>query len=77
MCIKTYLKSIHIHFSATSFIIILLLSVRNKVPLFNMRSQIILAMLVTAISAAPALPSDAKVCPLPSSRSGRKTVLTR
>jgi len=30
-----------------------------------MRSQIMLALLATAISAAPALPSDAKVCPLP------------
>ena len=61
--IKTCLESTHTHLSITRFII-LSPAVRNKVPLFNMRSQIILALLATAISAAPALLSDAKVCPL-------------
>lgn len=56
------LKSIDIYFSTTTFII-LSPFVCTKNPLSKMRSQIILALLATAISAAPVLTTgEAKVC---------------
>jgi hypothetical protein len=58
------LKSQQIHFSSNS-IIALSLFVYNKNSISNMRSQLILAMLATAITAAPVLTTgDAKVSSL-------------
>jgi len=64
LCIKTCLKSQQMLLLSTS-IIVLSLFVYNKNSIPNMRSQIILAMLATAITAAPVLTTgDAKVSSL-------------
>jgi hypothetical protein len=58
------LKSTHIDFSATNAIALSPI-LYNKNLLSNMRSQIILALLTTAVIAAPVLTTgDAKVCSL-------------
>jgi len=60
---EMYLESIHIHLSATNNSILPRLFHCDKNILSNMRSQIVLALLATAISAAPVvITGDAKVC---------------